>query len=133
MKKIVLFIKKVAIYSLFFCSVLYTPLQAGPELVNSETVSDACSLDNHTHTVYRDAYRLRKHIYSSLYWLVLNSTLYYKLHENHPWIAAFFGILAIDSGINMLHYYHEAQCAALEEERIFLLIKEYISYYMSVS
>lgn len=73
-----------------------------------------------------DSRRLRKKTYSSLYWFILSSVLYYKSQQNCSWLAPFFGIFALDNGINMVHYYHESLCTAHQEDSAFNIIKDYI-------
>jgi len=101
--------------------------------VLTETSQNATCAESKSHKVhYLDGRKLRKYTYSSLYWFILFSIMYYKTEPCYPWLANVFGILALDNGINMLHYYHESLCAAHEEERAFDIVRDYIKFHSAL-
>jgi hypothetical protein len=71
--------------------------------------------DNKAHY---EARKLRSRGYSALYWFMLSSILYHKTHENYPWPSVICALYALDRGVTMVHYFHEAHCCACEEEKV---------------
>ncbi len=110
------FLKTLLIQIVFcFSLIIATPLKSQAEIENKNP------------KVHHDARKLRKHAYSSLYWCILTSIMYHKTQQDYSWFAALCGLFAINNGINMLHYFHEAHCAAHEEETALDIIKCYIT------
>ncbi len=80
---------------------------------------------------YKTHYDTRKLLskgYSALYWFILSSVLYYKTYTDYPWLSLLPALYALDNGVNMVHYFNQAYCAAHQEDKTFDFLKEYILF-----